>query len=596
MRCWANNPGRLSVPFWGLLVAAWFGVTPVLAQAPVPLRPATMPPGTAAPVQPPPVAPETPSPYSISDSVSSGVLDELDFAEVGLLGPENGGFGADTWRGADRALVERLLPLLPVSTPSPTLQNLSRRLLLSTAPPPEGKGSGVSFIGMRLGRLIEAGQFELAGKMAALAAGPRKDDALLKARAEIALAGGEFKQACDLGTAQIRSSDDIFWLKLSGFCHVQNRNETAAQLAASLVAEQDPDDTGYQALLGTLLAKSGKLPEKLPHPDIIQMAMIRFASLPLPGKIDVQASAGALNLAARMPGASVPQRLAAAERAEALGAVPAEEVAALYSEMPFTVDDRNRAPELVKKLPPAEANALMHQSVRAQDSPDSLSLALTTAFSLARASNSFATVARVNLTPVRDLVPAPEMLPLAAEAGRALLAAGDPVAAVRWYEMARALSISGNNPAAANAAGQLWPLLRLARTTAAMPDNLEEISAWLAGLSHEDLLKKAPLLLSAMSGLGLTTPESQWVNILSDKAAPAPTPMPPAALLHLLMQASQNGRPGQTVLLVLACLGENAAGLQDPFLLGMVVRALTTAGLRDEANALALEAALLAGI
>ena len=596
MICWANNPGRLSVQLTGLLIAAWFGAAPALAQAPVPLRPAAAPPGAAAPVQPLPPVPDTPAREAIGDSVSSGVLGELDFAEVGLLGPENGGFGPDTWRGADRALVERLLPLLPVSTPSPTLQNLTRRLLLSAVPPPEGKSSGVSFIGLRLERLIEAGQFELAGKMAALAAGPSKDNALLRARAEIALAGGEFKQACDLDAAQIRSSDDIFWLKLSGFCHVQNGDEAAAQLAASLVAEQDSDDTGYQALLGTLLAKSGKLPEKLPHLDMIQMAMIRFASLPLPGKIDAQAPAGVLKLAARMPGAAVQQRLAAAERAEALGAIPAEEVTALYSEMPFTVDDRNRAPELVKRLPPAEANALMHQSVRAQDSPDSLSLALTTAFSLARASNSFATVARVNLTPIRDLIPAPEMLPLAAEAGRALLTAGDPAAAVRWYEMARALSSSGNNPAAASAANQLWPLLRLAQPPAAMPDNPDEISAWLAALPHEEVLKKAPLLLSAMSGLGLTTPESQWVNILSDKAAPGPAPMPPAALLHLLMQASQSGRTGQTVLLVLACLGENAAGLQDPFLLGMTVRALTTAGLHDEANALALDAALLAGL
>ena len=39
--------------------------------------------------------------------------------------------------------------------------------------------------------------------------------------------------------------------------------------------------------------------------------------------------------------------------------------------------------------------------------------------------------------------------------------------------------------------------------------------------------------------------------------------MPPAALLHLLMEASQSGRTGQTVLLSLACLGENGAGLAD---------------------------------
>ena len=72
--------------------------------------------------------------------------------------------------------------------------------------------------------------------------------------------------------------------------------------------------------------------------------------------------------------------------------------------------------------------------------------------------------------------------------------------------------------------------------------------------------------------------------------------MPPAALLHLLMEASQSGRTGQTVLLSLACLGENGAGLADPLLLGITIRALNTVGLQTEARALALEAALLTGI
>ncbi len=565
----------------------------------MPLRPAAAPPGApASPVTPalPPALPVEREAPAGGDVVSSAALGELDFAAAGTLTAEMGGFGADMWANTDRAMVERLLPGLPVSTTSPALQKLAQRLLLSAAAPPAGAGSGPSLLGLRLERLIAAGQFEQAGQLAALADGPSKDDALLLARAKIALAAGELKSACDLAAAQVRASSATFWLKLSGFCHILNGDEAAAQLAASLVGEQDPEDTGYQDLLSALISKSGKLPPKLAKLDIVQLAMIRFASLPLPDKINEDASPAKLNLMARMPGASVQQRLPAAERAEAFGAITAEEVAQLYSEMPFTVEQRAKARDLAPKLPASQANALMFQSVRAQDAPASLALALSAAWSLARANNTFATVARVNLTPVRDLVPAPEMIGIAAEAGRALLAAGDPGAASRWYELARGLSASGANPVAAQAANSLWPLLRLAQPAEIMPDDPAQITAWLAHLPPEKKTRHGLILLSALSALGLAAPESEWVAMTENTSDAKAAPMPPAAVLHLLMEASQSGRTGQTVLLGLICLGPDGAGLGDPFLLGLSVRALNSVGLASEARALALEAALNAGI
>ncbi len=594
MKCWASNRSRHIAFFSGFLgvavVALAHGIAQ--AQAPIPLRP----PSELAPATPlPPVTEEYPA-ETENDGISTGALGQLDFASVGILTADSGGFGPQTWQGADRALVERLLPKLPVTTHSPTLQKLMRRLLLSTAEPPQGTSTGASFIGLRLERLIKAGHFEQAAQMSALAGGPTRDEALLQARAEIALASNEFKQACDMAAAQVRASEAVFWLKLTGFCQIINGDEAATQLTASLVAEQEPDDTGYQRLLAALISKSGRLPENLPHLDILQLAMIRFASLPLPEKIDDHAAPAVLKLMARMPGASVQQRLPAAERAEAAGAIGPQEVAQLYSEMPFTVEDRAGAAELATTLPPAQANALLFQSVRGQDSTAGLTLALSAAWRLARASNSFATVSRVNLTPIRDLVPAPEMIEIAAEAGRALLLAGDPLAATRWYDLARALSIPGNNPAATRAKNDLWPLLRLAQPVAGIPEDPLEITAWLAQLSPEDKTRKGPILLSAMSALDMATPESEWVAMAQDTKKTDAAAMPPAALLHLLMEASQSGRVGQTVLLSLACLGENGAGLTDPLLLGITVRALNTVGLQTEARALALEAALQAGI
>ncbi|MEQ1889543.1 MAG: hypothetical protein ABL951_10245 [Alphaproteobacteria bacterium] len=592
MICWVNNRRRNLIFCNSILLALSVSGGIAVAQAPVPLRPAV----TAQPVSPMPPYENAYPAGAPEEGISTGALADLDFGAAGLLTLENGGFGRDMWQGAGHAFVVRLLAKLPVTTASPTLQRLARRLLLSAAEPPTGTVTGPSFIGLRLARLIEAGQFDLAAQLAALAGGPSRDDALLQARAEIALALNEVKTACEMAAANVRTSSAAFWLKLSGFCHILNGNEAAAQLSASLAAEQEPDDTGYQSLLTVLVSKSGKLPKSLPPPDILQLAMMRFASLPLPAKIPDDATAAELKLMARMPGASAEQRLAAAERAEAAGAIGPEEVAQLYSELPFPVEDRANARDLAPKLSAPKANALMFQSVRGQDSPASLSLALSAALSLARASNSFATVARVNLPPLRDLVPAPEMIEIAADAGRALLAAGDPVAARRWYDMARALSVSGNNPGAAQAANDLWPLLRLAQPPEVVPDDPTEITAWLGQLKPEEKAKKGQLMLSALSALGHDTPESEWINMTGEPVNSEPAATPPAAILHLLMEASQSGRTGQTVLLSLICLGANGQGLAYPFLLGMAVRSLNSAGLRAEARALALDAALLARI
>lgn len=560
---------------------------PALAQAPIPLQPKIR-----APAAPIPVQPEAPPPSDSipDDAISVGTLGGPDLGNVGLL-DETGGFGADMWRGTERALVERLLPQLPASLPSPTLQALYRRLLLSAADLPHGTGDGSSFLGMRLERLIAAGQFETAKQLAALAGEASTDEAVLQARAEIALADNELASACGIANRAIRMSNATYWLKLSGFCHVLNGNEEAAQLAAALAAEQAPDDTGYQNLLTALINKSGSLPEDLADPDILQVAMLRFASLPMPKTVSPEASPAVLKLLARLPGAPVQDRLAAAQRAEAAGAFSPEELAQFYGEMPFSVEERAKARDLAPKLKGGRANALMYQAARAQDNPAALASTLATAWQVARASDSFATVARVNLTPARDLVPAPELIDTTVDHGRALMAAGDPAAARRWYDMALASGGPGNS-----AATLLWPLVRLSLPPETMPEDSGALTAWLAQLPPDERARKGEILLSALSGLGLATPDAVWAELAATKAPVQSGALPSAAILHLLAEAAQNRRIGQTVLLSLICAGENATGLSQALVLEPVLRALNGAGLQREARALAVDAALRAGI
>ena len=76
---------------------------------------------------------------------------------AGTLEEGAGGFPMDMWKDTDRALVERLLPRLPPALTSPAMRDLERRLLLTNAEAPTGKGTGVNLFAARADRLASLG-------------------------------------------------------------------------------------------------------------------------------------------------------------------------------------------------------------------------------------------------------------------------------------------------------------------------------------------------------------------------------------------------------------------------------------------------------
>ncbi|MBT7771743.1 MAG: hypothetical protein HN705_17230, partial [Rhodospirillales bacterium] len=65
--------------------------------------------------------------------VEVDTLKSIDPDAVGVLEPDQGGFGENMWAGMSRATVDRLLPHFPVNTASWAMRDLMRRLLLSVA-------------------------------------------------------------------------------------------------------------------------------------------------------------------------------------------------------------------------------------------------------------------------------------------------------------------------------------------------------------------------------------------------------------------------------------------------------------------------------
>ncbi len=72
--------------------------------------------------------------------------------------------------------------------------------------------------------------------------------------------------------------------------------------------------------------------------------------------------------------------------------------------------------------------------------------------------------------------------------------------------------------------------------------------------------------------------------------------MPRPALWFRLEEAARGARKGETVLLSLLALGDGGPAQADPIVLRRVLRALGAVGLEASARALAVEAAVAAGL
>ena len=93
----------------------------------------------------------------VGEGVQVDSIRAVDPEAAGLYEEAEGGFGFAMWQGSARPLVERMLPRLPAGTTSHVLNDLTQRLLLSTAAPPEGARSE-GLLALRIERLAAMGK------------------------------------------------------------------------------------------------------------------------------------------------------------------------------------------------------------------------------------------------------------------------------------------------------------------------------------------------------------------------------------------------------------------------------------------------------
>ncbi|MDA0238873.1 MAG: hypothetical protein O3A84_02455 [Proteobacteria bacterium] len=520
---------------------------------------------------------------------------------VGALSEENGGFAASMWQGTRRELVEGLLPRLPVSTSSRAMRQLMRRLLLSTAAAPLGEKKQ-SLISLRIDRLAAMG--DVAGVNALLRASPSRsvDPVLLRSETEMLFLANDNGRACPLVASRIRDKTTTFWQKAFVFCQALAGEHEKAALGASLLEERDANDPVFFGLIDKLSNGGSFRIETLKNPSPLHFAMVRAAKAQLPGDIIASDNPTALRTIATSPNALPDLRLDAAERAEAMGALSTDVVRQLYGGI--TLTDSNGVGSTAGSASGERslARALLYRKALVETVPAAIAEILDQVLKSARQDGRYGLAARIYEKMLVGLQPSQDLVWFAPEAVRALLAGGTPDAATNWFAILRASA--GFNKESAEILDGILPLARLTGAEEAADWTPEEIDKWFAvqlkskegaPADRDGAFARAALLYNLLEALGDAVPDRHWAPLLEGPPQVAAV-IPRPALWRGLGVAANNGRVGETVLLSLLNLGQAGPNQANPTVIRRVITALRAIGLEADARALAVEAAIAAGI
>ncbi|HEV2300793.1 MAG TPA: hypothetical protein VGR91_04415 [Stellaceae bacterium] len=474
---------------------------------------------------------------------------------------------ADFWHGTPRALADILLSRLP-TTPSPALQTLERRVLLSQGTAPEGADAqGLDLPMLRAKALLRLGEVEAARTV--IEALPEKErGATWPLYVEVVAIAGKLDRACQTVRDRIHLDQGVFWQRALIGCQGLQGKLGQASLGLQILAEEKaPRDDGLAIAVNALAGRPA--PEAIDHiaqPDPLALRLLVAAHRQLSSNL-IRGLRPELALAVALDQkAPSGTRLAAAERAARFGALPPHRLAALYKELAESAGSQSG---------PAVAHARQFAAIERGPAPaDRLSRALAFADQFGRVGGP-GLAARLVAPQLRAIAPDPTLAGSALAAARLLIAAGHAARARRWTELVPAPE-----------RGALSLLLHLA----AGPDATDAQPANPAEMAH------SVLSLALFAALGEKVAPAAWVGLPPPAWTAAGRPAAPAVSWLDLSEAGHAGRVGETALAAILVAASSGTLSTDPVVLHAAVASLRRVGLDGDARRLALEAALAASL
>jgi len=514
--------------------------------------------------------------------VQVGTLGDATPDYAGTLEEGGGGFPMDMWKGTDRALVEQLLPKLPPALGSPAMRDLERRLLLTNAESPEGKSTGVSLFAARADRLAAMGFSRDAASLLAMMPARLVDKTAARLRLDSLLLAGDLDGACKaVDDTRQAASADPYWQQAQVFCQIRAGKADQAALGLDLLGEQGGKDSAFFKLASALGGEKVKL-DSLPDPTPLDLAMLRAAKLPLPHDAAQSHNPGVLAVLAQDRSLDAAARLAAAEEAAATGGLTIDQLQEAYTSVSFPPGGLDDPIAAAANDPGPMGRALLYQATGTKADLQARARLLQAALAGAQHRGGYLLAEQVNMTYLLPIAPSAELAWFAGDAGRALYVAGHYEQANAWLEL-----IQGGARDAAAASG-----LAVYAQIAGVGPAASRDPAWrfpvVAGKEG------AERLMAVFEGLG--QPVGAGAMLGQAQASAGAVPAADPALLFSLSDAAAAHRIGETVLLSLYALGPEGPGGCNPLALARVVAGLRQIGFDSEARAIAIEAAVAAGV
>ena len=567
--CRADARAGLST---GAILLAVLTVFPAAAQtgAPTPLFGSPPAPGSASPTAPTGSAAPVPAPAGIEEApLADLVNDSIGTLEAGA------GLGAELWRGTSRSLAETLIPQIP-GAESAAGRALARRLLLTSARPPEGAGGG-DLITLRAERLLALGYPAEAAALKALAPAGTLDGASAGRLADAWLLAGEVGRACALLSQIAAFAADPQSEPLQSFCALHAGDRDRAWFLYDLMREQGPENPAFAPALAIAEGGTGFALPKDTAPTPLLLAMLAAGKAAPPEAWYRSPDPAQLPLLVGLPAKSE-ARAAVAERAARLALIDPAALGAAYDALEMSAKEREAAAGASADT--LRRRAALYQSARQAADPAQRARLIAQALSLPRRDPNWPAAARLYATMLRDL--SVQSAPASAAPGfaRALFLSGAAAAARPWVALARAntadpviaASLPGLALLSALSGEQEPSWSRAARRFVETPA---------PGPEGQRLAAIARLLPSEAGAAG-------------PQAAPASGGFFDPGLGLALRNAAAARRIGETVLFSLIAL-DRGPGIADPGALAEALAALRQIGLEAEVRALAVEAAIANG-
>lgn len=540
----------------------------------------------------PPPAPEKFVPVDLGEPVSSKPLADVDPETAGLLSDAEGGLGAAMWKDTPRALVDKFLQAVSVPSASPALNDLARRLLLSTAALPEGPSAApVNLTTLRVRKLIELGDVAEAWKLEQSIRVGGIDPGTLRTLAEAALVGPERAAVCDKIPSFMEADKEktpdstLAWQKALVVCKMLANDSNAVQLALDLLREQKaPEDAFMTLMTRNYMGRTKNLPRQLTPLAPLNLVVLRQLDLPLPPELYARPPAGVIPELLEAKAKDEKARLRLAENAAAKGILSAEQLGAFYKNLPVP-------PDLAGDAKSPYSRAILYQKATGQITPQEKMETVRAMADEAPPEMLAGSLGVLLAGMIEDLPVTADYNALAVSGAKLMAMAGNPEKAAAWVKLAQ--DVRGKLPDQDKAFIKNWPIFVLSGLIAD-GDYAKGLKEWLDQSLTAEKPEELPARREAASGIilvlaasGFAVPEEVWLRVIE--------PQPPSKRLSLapllaerLRFAAQAGRKGETVLLSLLAGGEMPAGEE----MAGVIRALRQVGLEAESRALAREAAV----